>query len=109
MAEIHAAAWIIIGIIVTIVSFALQLTFFQYLGIIFIVWGLGKLSYRRLSKTDAAVSRALSLKPLLYSAPQAPMHHQMRQGHSLRCPHCGTMVKEHDNFCPRCGARRIRV
>jgi uncharacterized paraquat-inducible protein A len=92
MAEIPAAAYIVVGIVMAVASIALGLTFFIYVGLIFLVWGLGKLSYRRLGNKGEPVH-----------APKIQTHRQ----HIVRCPHCQNIVHLNDNFCSRCGARKL--
>jgi hypothetical protein len=116
MAEIPSAAYIVIGLVVTIVSFVMGLTFFIYVGIIMVVWGLGKLSYRKLKapkpaqieKQSPVIQPHRAYQGAHQSAHQTAGHHA-RYTADVRCPHCGSAVASNHNFCGSCGARRIRA
>jgi len=90
MASIHWSAFMIIGAIVSIVSYFLveELFVFTYVGLAFIVWGLLKLIYKKLT------------------APKNPKPHHQHKKHRVHhphCPFCNIIIKPHDNFCSHCG------
>lgn len=71
---IPAFAFIIIGAIVTAVSFFAKMTLFIFVGIAFIVYG----GFRLFKKS-----------------PQKPVQHH--------CPRCRTSIQAHQNYCSNCG------
>jgi hypothetical protein len=112
MADIPAAVYILVGLVVTIASIFIAprgaddrpLIFFIYIGIIMMVWGLGKYGYRKVT----APKKVLPTKQVPIQPHRAQVVHHHAH-HAERCPHCGNTVAPHDNFCGRCGARRIRA
>jgi hypothetical protein len=103
MAEIHPLAFIIVGIVVTIVSVFVGLTFFIYAGVILMAWGLGKASFKRL-KEPRELKRT---GPVPTQEPIRVEH--PGQVHYVHCRRCGNRVRPTDQFCSRCGSRRSQA
>jgi hypothetical protein len=99
MAEIHPLAFIIVGMVVTTVSAFVGLTFFMYAGIIFMVWGIGKISFKKLTEPKVLKRTGYVHKEV----GPAPEHYY------VHCTRCGHRVRPADAFCPSCGLRRSRV
>ncbi|MGM5481994.1 MAG: zinc-ribbon domain-containing protein [Nanobdellota archaeon] len=106
MASINGYWFIIIGLIVTTVSlFNDDLEIFIYIGIIFLLYGVGKCGLRFLKKEKKTKAQK-EQKP---SQEQATQHHPQQNNHQHKqiyfCKNCGKRLTIHDNFCPHCGIR----
>jgi len=77
MADISPIAFIIIGLIVSVVSFFTKLYLFIVVGVCFILWGIFKL----LKKPKK--------KHIIHT--------------NTHCPRCRFQISPHDNFCRHCG------
>jgi hypothetical protein len=99
MAALNPVIYLVVGLMVTIVSVIMGLNAFIYLGLIFMVWGIARLSWNKVAAKRQ--KRATDAPEAIVSKPTHHIQH-------VYCPHCGNMVKHNDNFCSRCGARRLR-
>jgi len=101
MAKIHGLVYLIAGLFVSVASWRLNyedLIFFFYIGLLFILVGVGKLVFNLIKK------RSGRKESTSHSTP----HHNLgkHQTHHLKhCSSCGNVLRMHDKFCNRCGAR----
>ncbi|MBI1935603.1 hypothetical protein HYS31_04120 [Candidatus Woesearchaeota archaeon] len=99
MAKIHWLIYFIVGLFVSIASWKLdyeKFIFFFYTGWIFVSIGVIKLIYGIL----------MNKKPELTKAHRQPKPVYLGHQQGLkRCQECGNIMKVHDRFCSRCGAR----
>ena len=91
MAKIHWSVYVIVGLFVSVFSYKLnyeKLIFFFYIGLVFIVIGFTRmvLGWGKKGKED-------------------DKHGKVRHQQVKYCPKCGNMLKLHDKFCTRCGAK----
>lgn len=93
MARISGIVFIIVGIIVTITSyfFVEEIFVFSYIGILFIVWGIIKIIYKKL--TSPSKKKTDFIK-----------QHKKHRNRRPHCPYCNKVIVIHDNFCSNCGA-----
>ena len=99
MPRLHWSVYIIIGLFVSVVSKLIdyqKLIFFFYIGIIFIFVGIVKLVFGSKKKYENKFK-------IQKNIPQA--RHNLQR--FKRCMKCGNVIRMHDRFCPRCGARVI--
>ncbi|MBI4146667.1 hypothetical protein HY489_05015 [Candidatus Woesearchaeota archaeon] len=100
MTGIHWLIWLVVGLFVTITSTKLggKLTMFLWVGILFIVIGIGKLAYKMLTAPKESHKG---------HAPQVhkTTHHEVHNGPKRYCPKCGSQAIVHDNYCKHCGMR----
>ncbi len=102
MAKIHGLIYIIAGLFVSIVSWRLNyddLIFFFYIGLLFILVGVGKIAFK-------LIKNRASKKELTHH--KTPIHNlsaQQQTSHLKHCHSCGNVLRIHDRFCNRCGAR----
>lgn len=91
MAEIHWSVWIGLGLFVAILSLFLggHMQAFGWVGLAFIVWGIGKLTFVFVFKQR---------DPTVNVQPKQPVH-------TFVCPRCRFSVHAYDVFCRRCGNR----
>ena len=87
MASIHGAAFVVVGAVVAIVSYMVEMWLFLFLGLGFVVWGAGKLLLKK--------------KHAKRHVHHRPHHHVPHQ----RCPACSAVIKPGANFCWNCGQR----
>ena len=92
MASIPGIVFIIIGVVVSIVSFFFveAIYAFTYVGLAFIGYGLIKIIYKKLTKSKEAKTH----QP----------HHKKHRTHHPHCPFCNNIILPHNNFCSHCGA-----
>ncbi|MBS3114726.1 zinc ribbon domain-containing protein [Candidatus Woesearchaeota archaeon] len=99
MAKIHGLVYIAVGLFVSIFSWKVnyeKFVFFFYAGLVFVFVGVMKLIFglikRKMSKTGE-VQHITSVQS------------QHQAHHYKRCHKCGNIMKMHDRFCSRCGAK----
>lgn len=125
MAKIHGLVYLIIGAFVSLVSWRVSfenLQLFFYIGLVFVAVGIMKLFISAVKKSTLDEQKPAQPKQQNAAAHQAhmhPQHHpqqhhqnapvahhaQHQQHHYKYCPRCRNVVRSHDVFCPRCGAR----
>lgn len=100
MASIPGIVFIIIGIIMSVVSFFRieSLKVFIYVGLLFVFWGLVKIIAKTLRSEK---KRATEYEEEYYKS-QKP---QQRHAQTRYCPRCRSQIALHHNFCSKCGAR----
>ncbi|MBR9703430.1 zinc ribbon domain-containing protein [Candidatus Woesearchaeota archaeon] len=90
-----------------------SMTLFFYLGLIFIIIGLGKIAFGKFAKktnNDDKKTQQHYAKQLSQQQ-RAWQHEQQRQAshpgqHNVHhCPRCGTQSQQGNNLCHKCGAR----
>ena len=101
MAKIHGLIYIVIGFFVASVSWKIsyeKLFLFFYIGVLFILFGIGKLIFgsREIKEEKQNPAGQKIQNKILYQK----MHQQFK-----RCARCGNVARISDNFCSRCGAR----
>lgn len=107
MAKIHGLAYLIIGIVISALSYYIDknikkgFSLFVYVGLLMIIIGVMKLAalyvkYKR-------ETRETRQKPAYH----APLHHATRTYNALYCPRCGIASNPTDNFCYNCGQRIV--
>ena len=107
MVKIHGAAFIIIGFVVAVTSFFIKdLRVFMYVGLGFVLWGLLKLLYIRLTNEKPDIKKE---HKITHPTHTKPIYHRPQQTHSQpqyrHCPNCRSAVRIENTFCPRCGTR----
>ena len=103
MAKLHGLVYIVIGFFVSSVSWKIsydKLFLFFYAGLLFILFGTGKLIFG--SKTNKEEKQKTAAQKIQHKAVYQTTH-QMQQ--FKRCLKCGNAARINDNFCSRCGAR----
>ena len=94
MAKIHWLAYVIVGLVVSIISWKFnyqKLIFFFYIGLIFILVGIVKLIFNLMKKEKKAEHKTQQIN---------------QQAHHIKyCTQCGNQLRTHDRFCSRCGRR----
>lgn len=92
MAEISWWAWLGVGLFVTIFSISAggQLKLFAWIGVIFLVTGIAKLTY------------LVMLHPKQEKSPSSPKRYERPQP---VCRRCFARVHQNDRFCRYCGLR----
>lgn len=99
MASINGIWFLLIGLVVTIISyFNEDLSLFLYVGMAFIVYGAFKLAlkYMTSQKEPAQPKRN----------PQQPIQPQQTPPQHYYCRNCGRKLFMQDNFCTNCGMRQ---
>lgn len=94
MAKIHGLVYILVGLLVSILSYRLnyeKLIFFFYAGLFFILVGISKLIFWFIKKQEKVQHQA---------ANQA----RYQAHHYKRCHKCGSAVVFNGRFCSKCGA-----
>lgn len=89
MVQIHGIAWFLIGVVITIISFLVELTFFIYIGFAFMIFGAIRLLMRFTTKPKETKFD----KRIEGSVARGPQY----------CARCGTAGQ--GNFCRRCGMK----
>ena len=93
---IPAWAWLLVGLVIAVTSWHVEMPLFFWLGWAFIAVGIGKYVIGFLLREKETPQERKTVQHL---APQ--------QSHQYyRCP-CGNAVRATDNFCTHCG-RRLR-
>ncbi len=125
MAKIHGLIFILIGAIITLISYFMGMYFFMFFGGLFMLWGILKLLYSRLTRQKAGTMYRTQAQhhshsvhntthPHHHAAPQhgQHMHHsqqhpqhvmQHREPYNRLCTVCGTTLRPADRYCPGCG------
>ena len=86
---IPAIVWLIVGIGVSVISLRVPgLTFFFYIGLIFVGIGLAKIIIKYIFRKKETKQEVKMHKPVVN-----------------QCFHCRSQVRSIDSFCWRCGAR----
>jgi len=100
MAAIPWWTWLGVGVIVTGVSIFADLTFFVWVGIIFVVVGVAKLAlfYMLGSREEKPVAHS-------QAAQVSPRVREYTQSQKLLCPRCMANVSAADFYCRYCGTR----
>ncbi len=115
MTRIHGSVFVIIGLVVSVVSYLLEHLFaFLYVGIVFIFYGLIKLIFFS-SKKEKSQTQNPHLQPnqsnQKYQQQQYPQlkpnvkvhYHPQTNYQYVICPSCGYHMHTSYRFCPRCG------
>ncbi len=102
MAAIPWWTWLGVGVIVTGVSIFADLTFFVWVGIIFVVVGVAKLAlfYMLGSREEKPVAHSQAAHPQV-----SPRVREYAQSQKALCPRCMANVSPADFFCRYCGTR----
>ena len=90
--KINGLVYIIVGVFVAIASWRInfgKLLLFFYVGLLFVLIGIVKLSLGKRNEAKAAVHHK-------------PQQHQARFRY---CPRCANILRPHDKFCSVCGTR----
>lgn len=87
-----------------------SMTFFFYVGLLFILFGLGKVAFLRVSRSNSSgekrsYSADLSRQDRLLKAKYEQRSQHPAQYNIISCPRCGARHYSYSNFCSRCGAR----
>ena len=103
MAKLHGLVYIAIGFFVSSVSWKIsyeKLFLFFYAGLLFILFGIGKLIFS--PKTNKEEKQKTADTKIQHKAP----YQTTRQMQQFKCCFkCGNVARINDNFCSRCGAR----
>lgn len=107
MAKIHGLVYIALGLFVSIFSWIVnfeRFVFFFYIGILIVIYGVAKAVIDFIRRGNATEAKK--------SISQREKHYLMQQQLSQRakqqykyCSKCKNIVRIHDRFCSRCGAR----
>jgi hypothetical protein len=89
-------SWILVGLVITIVSWSVEMELFVWLGLLFIAVGAAKIIISYMTGKETHQERKAE-----QHAPAAHPSHQY-----YRC-YCGNPVRATDSFCSACG-RRLR-
>ena len=101
MAKLHGLVYIVVGFFVASVSWKIsyeKLFLFFYIGVLFILLGIGKLIFG--SKANKEEKQKTAGQKIQNRTLNQTMHQQFK-----RCGKCGNAARVNDNFCSRCGAR----
>ena len=101
MAKIHWLVYVIVGLFISIASYKLnydKFIFFFYSGLIFVFIGVVKLIF-------SVIKGRMNKQEETQKAIQPKIHPQHRSQQYKRCRKCGNVVRFHDSFCAKCGAR----
>jgi len=107
MAKIHGLAYIVIGVVISASSYAInytRLVFFFYIGQFFILGGLLKLAFNFVKK-KADAPKAAHAENWQGAPSQHGFHRQVHRQQYRRRPKCSSVMRANDRFCSRCGAR----
>lgn len=109
MAKIHGLAYLMLGIMISGLSYYIGQTkegfkIFIYAGLLMIITGVIKLAtaWARSRKEETA-KQHITQKHITHHQTTHPYSHQR----ALYCPRCGTALNPTDNFCYNCGNRII--
>lgn len=119
MASIHGMWFVLIGLVVTIVSFFNELIgdgetsyiIFIFVGVGFVIYGGGKLLFYKSKTPTKGTSRGVPSqnvaedKPQMVNPTAQKYQSQEQQQKILLCKKCGNRIRIHDNFCSHCGAQ----
>jgi len=100
MAKIHWSVYIIVGALVSALSYRFnydKLIFFFYFGFVFVFAGIVKLIF--------SLMNLKSKKEEMHTQTQVHQAHKQHIQHFKRCARCGNVLRISDKFCARCGAR----
>ncbi len=107
MTKIHGIVYIIIGIFVLIISTTNEkFIVFYYVAWAFIIFGAIKLIINFIKK-KMKIDDVVKPKPYqrILGQQQHKAQHVHRAQHFKRCNGCGNVIRLHDTFCSRCGAK----
>lgn len=103
MAALPWWTWLGVGAMVTFVSLWADLTFFVWVGVVFIVVGIAKLAMFYIlgaREEKKAVSQPSAAHPQV-----SPRVREYAQSQKLLCPRCMANLSPADFFCRYCGTR----
>lgn len=108
--EIHWFFWLLIGIAVAVTSFIVgeKLIVFFYIGLLFIILGIGKLIYNYITNNDVKETKTIA-RDIYYRPESQQLHKQQLSTGSIFCRNCGSKLRTTDNFCYKCGFKTRHV
>ena len=113
MAKISGVIFLIVGLIVFLVSKYAKMTFFVYVGLLFIAFGSAGLVIkyilkkdRKSDKLDRRLPENMNNFTGLSQQQQNKTQNNDMYGYIGYCPTCQTPMRKINNYCHRCGMKQ---